>query len=118
RRPSTSPTRSAFPTTGRSKPAEAAQLSCPGQLRDPIEVRVQRVQSPAVLQSQGGDPDVIDGNWRSLPTELQLQLRVDVGGLLVTDEHPNTGGVHELGQHRLVCLATRPLPKPKPKLGQ
>ena len=88
------------------------------KLRDPVEVSVEGVESEAVLQRQRSDPDVVDRDRGTLAHQLELQLSVEVRGLLVAAKNADAGGVEELRERGLVRSAIRPFAEPEPQLGQ
>ena len=71
-----------------------------------------------MLKHQRGDPDVVDGDGRTLPGQLELEVGVEVGREVIAHEDPHTRGVEELEQGGLVLLALDPLREAEPELGQ
>jgi hypothetical protein len=60
-----------------------------------FEMSIARAEDQAVLDGQGGNPKVIGWDGDPLPPELQVDLRVMVGGLLIRQEHGDAGTVKE-----------------------
>ena len=68
-----------------------------------VEVGVARVEGEAVLEGEGGNPDVVGGDGRALASELDEEARVGLGGGVVWVEDADARGEQEAGREAKNC---------------
>ena len=68
-----------------------------------VEVGVAGVEGEAVLEGEGGNPDVVGGDGRALAPELDEEARVGLGGGVVGVEDADARGEQEAGREAKNC---------------
>jgi len=83
-----------------------------------IEVAIARKQVQAVLHGQGGGPEIIRRDWRSLFAKLTEQSCVLMGRLIVGIEDLDTCRAQEASEVGLVAFRPRAAEKAGAELGE
>src|SRR6185437_7070629 len=78
------------------------------ELRKRVKVSIAGEQSERMLQDEGGYPHVVCGNRRSLLSELPVDARIMMRGLLVCVENSHPRPHEESAQHSFVARPLAP----------
>ena len=70
----------------------------------------------AVLEGDGGNPDVVGGDGRALGAQTDQNFGIDISGLVVDRQDFDPGGIEEDGQFPAVFPFAAPGLKPRKKL--